>query len=99
MCPRDAACIWLRSTPCERAEAPSDRASGPPASFLDPDQWLVLRPRANMKPVSQHEVENAMKIVTMVLTACTLAAPLSAQVPDFTPQTPLIGALLHNDTA
>lgn len=39
------------------------------------------------------------KILTMMLTAYALAAASSAQVPDFTPQTPLIGALLHNDTA
>jgi hypothetical protein len=26
-----------------------------------------------------------------------LAVGLQAQIPDFTPQTPLIGALLHND--
>ena len=38
-----------------------------------------------------------MKIRTIVLTACALSATASAQVPDFTPQTPLIGALLHND--
>ena len=40
-----------------------------------------------------------MKILTMMLTVCALSATLSAQVPDFTPQTPLIGALLHNDLA
>src|SRR5262245_30942626 len=40
-----------------------------------------------------------MKILTMVITACALSATLSAQVPNFTPQTPLIGALLHNDGA
>ena len=38
-----------------------------------------------------------MKIFTMMLMACALSAIASAQVPDFTPQTPLIGALLHND--
>jgi len=38
-----------------------------------------------------------MKILTMVITACALSATLGAQVPDFTPQTPLIGALLHDD--
>ena len=38
-----------------------------------------------------------MKILTMMLTAWALSATASAQVPDFTPQTPLIGALLHND--
>lgn len=40
-----------------------------------------------------------MKIVSMLLTACALSATASAQVPDFTPQTPLIGALLHDDSA
>jgi N-acyl-D-amino-acid deacylase len=29
---------------------------------------------------------------------CALATAASAQIPDFTPETPLIGALLHNDT-
>ncbi len=38
-----------------------------------------------------------MKILTMMLTACALSATASAQVPDFSPQTPLLGALLHND--
>jgi hypothetical protein len=40
-----------------------------------------------------------MKILSMLLTAFALSATASAQVPDFTPQTPLIGALLHNDRA
>lgn len=40
-----------------------------------------------------------MRIVAMMLTACALTVTLSAQVPDFTPKTPLIGALLHNDVA
>jgi len=40
-----------------------------------------------------------MKILTIVITACALSATLGAQVPDFTPQTPLIGALLHDDRA
>lgn len=40
-----------------------------------------------------------MKFLTIVLTACGLSATLGAQVPDFTPQTPLIGALLHDDRA
>jgi hypothetical protein len=38
-----------------------------------------------------------MRIVAMTLTACALSATVNAQVPDFTPKTPLIGALLHND--
>lgn len=45
------------------------------------------------------KVENVMKILSMLLTAGALSATLSAQIPDFTPQTPLIGALLHNDSA
>jgi hypothetical protein len=32
-----------------------------------------------------------------MLTVCALSATASAQVPDFTPKTPLLGALLHND--
>ena len=40
-----------------------------------------------------------MKILTMVMTAWALSATLDAQVPDFTPQTTLIGALLHDDRA
>ena len=38
---------------------------------------------------------------TFVTTAgdLMLMASLQAQIPDFTPQTPLIGALLHNDSA
>lgn len=38
-----------------------------------------------------------MRIVAMMLTGCALSATVSAQVPDFTPKTPLLGALLHND--
>ena len=40
-----------------------------------------------------------MKRVLAVVFACALSATLRAQPPDFTPQTPLIGALLHDDTA
>src|SRR5262249_35982534 len=40
-----------------------------------------------------------MKIVALIVTACALVSAANAQVPDFTPQTPLIGALLHNDAA
>lgn len=40
-----------------------------------------------------------MKTLAMILITFALSTTLSAQVPDFTPQTPLIGALLHNDTA
>jgi ankyrin repeat protein len=40
-----------------------------------------------------------MKIAAMIAIACALSATLDAQVPDFTPATPLIGALLHNDAA
>ena len=40
-----------------------------------------------------------MRILAILLSACALSATLSAQVPDFTPKTPLIGALLHNDVA
>jgi Ankyrin repeats (3 copies) len=46
-----------------------------------------------------HEEEIIMRIVAMVLSACALSTTLNAQVPDFTPKTPLIGALLHNDVA
>src|SRR5262245_27991139 len=45
-------------------------------------------------------MENVMKrIIATTLLACTLAATADAQAPDFTPQTPLIRALLHNDAA
>ena len=40
-----------------------------------------------------------MKTFAMVMSVCALSATVSAQVPDFTPKTPLIGALLHNDIA
>jgi hypothetical protein len=42
-----------------------------------------------------------MKItaITIIAIASALSATLAAQVPDFTPATPLIGALLHNDAA
>jgi hypothetical protein len=40
-----------------------------------------------------------MKIMAVIVTACALATAADAQIPDFTPQTPLIGALLHNDAA
>ena len=40
-----------------------------------------------------------MKIAALIATACVLSATLHAQIPDFTPKTPLIGALLHNDAA
>src|SRR5262245_3895186 len=43
--------------------------------------------------------ETIMRILAILLSACALSATLSAQVPDFTPKTPLIGALLHNDVA
>ena len=39
-----------------------------------------------------------MKILALIITVCGLSIGLQAQIPDFTPQTPLIGALLHNDT-
>jgi ankyrin repeat protein len=37
------------------------------------------------------------RISTVLLIVWALAVGVSAQIPDFTPQTPLIGALLHND--
>lgn len=40
-----------------------------------------------------------MRILALVFSACALSATANAQVPDFTPKTPLIGALLHNDIA
>jgi hypothetical protein len=45
------------------------------------------------------EQENVMKLLAPLLIACGLGAALSAQVPDFTPRTPLIAVLLHNDAA
>jgi hypothetical protein len=44
-------------------------------------------------------MELVMKILAVILAVCGLSIGLRAQVPDFTPQTPLIGALLHNDMA
>src|SRR5689334_14895003 len=44
-------------------------------------------------------MENVMKLIATLVTVCALATPALAQGPDFTPQTPLIGALLHNDRA
>src|SRR5262245_30751742 len=39
------------------------------------------------------------RILLLIVTACVWSASANAQVPDFTPQTPLIGALLHDDSA
>src|SRR5215813_10545888 len=49
--------------------------------------------------IGRDREEIIMRILAILLSACTLSATLSAQVPDFTPKTPLIGALLHNDVA
>ena len=40
-----------------------------------------------------------MKVFATTAGVLMLMASLQAQIPDFTPQTPLIGALLHNDSA
>src|SRR5262245_60726061 len=40
-----------------------------------------------------------MKTLLIFVTACALSVSAAAQVPDFTPQTPLLGALLHDDAA
>jgi hypothetical protein len=40
-----------------------------------------------------------MKILATILAVGALTVGLQAQIADFTPQTPLIGALLHNDVA
>lgn len=40
-----------------------------------------------------------MKFFCVLMVACGLTATVTAQVADFTPQTPLIGALLHNEVA
>jgi N-acyl-D-amino-acid deacylase len=40
-----------------------------------------------------------MRIIAILLAACAVSATLGAQIPDFTPQTPLVGALLHDDIA
>jgi Ankyrin repeats (3 copies) len=45
------------------------------------------------------EQDNVMKLLAPLFLACGLGAALSAQIPDFTPRTPLIAALLHNDAA
>lgn len=40
-----------------------------------------------------------MRVFASIIIAAAIASAASAQVPDFTPQTPLIGALLHDDAA
>ena len=40
-----------------------------------------------------------MKIISILVIASALSVSASAQGPDFTPKTPLLGALLHNDSA
>src|SRR6476646_1266206 len=41
-----------------------------------------------------------MRLIALILASCALSATVSrAQVPDFTPQTPLLAALMHNDMA
>jgi hypothetical protein len=40
-----------------------------------------------------------MKLATAIVVLCTSALSLCAQIPDFTPPTPLLGATLRNDTA
>jgi hypothetical protein len=44
-------------------------------------------------------MEKAMKVIATTAGILMLVVGLQAQIPDFTPQTPLIGALLHNDAA
>src|SRR5262245_66221570 len=56
----------------------------------------VLRMPATM---GHDREETIMRMLAILLSACALSATLSAQVPDFTPKTPLVGALLHNDVA
>jgi hypothetical protein len=38
-----------------------------------------------------------MKVTAITVALSMMALTLSAQISDFSPQTPLIGALLHND--
>src|SRR5262245_23004878 len=40
-----------------------------------------------------------MKIVVVLIAVCWSAAAVQAQIADFTPSTPLLGALMHNDAA
>ena len=40
-----------------------------------------------------------MKKLIVLLALVAYASPAHAQIPDFTPQTPLLAALMHNDTA
>src|SRR5689334_8182942 len=61
--------------------------------FLDLDQWQFSCRRRRWAIQ-----ENRMKTLTITLMTCALATAASAQIPNFTPETPLIGALLHNDT-
>src|SRR5215471_10298546 len=62
----------------------------------------VRRRPANMgvesHPFVQHR-RQVMRVFVSIIIASAIASAASAQVPDFTPQTPLIGALLHNDAA
>ena len=44
-------------------------------------------------------LEKAMKVIATTVGILMIVVGLQAQIPDFTPQTPLIGALLHNDAA
>src|SRR5688572_17725856 len=40
-----------------------------------------------------------MKLITATAAVLMMLASPQAQIPDFTPQSPLIGALLHNDAS
>src|SRR5215467_2025218 len=40
-----------------------------------------------------------MRRAVFILLSCAAVTTLPAQIPDFTPPTPLIGALMHNDLA
>ena len=40
-----------------------------------------------------------MRTLAIIVTLCAVSAAANAQMPDFTPPTPLIGALMHNDAA
>jgi hypothetical protein len=60
---------------------------------------IQINGRCQSGDEDEEELEERMKVLVTIATACALSATLSAQIPDFTPQTPLIGALLHNDVA
>jgi ankyrin repeat protein len=73
-------------------------AAGDDAGVSRPDRDAASADRSRRHP-ARTNVENVMRVIALIVAGCALSATLSAQIPDFTPQTPLIGSLLHNDSA